>query len=384
MTRSSPFQAVLLTSVAFGALCASARLAEAATYIQTDLVSDISGLAELTDPNLENPWGVSHLTGSPFWVWNQLTNTATLYTVNFTTAVPVPLTVGIPTISPPQGPTGQVANSGSGFNVTGTSKPALFIFANLNGTISAWNGSAGTTAVTEATTAGASYTGLAINSAGDMLYAANGTTGKIDVFNGSFAPTTVPGGFVDPSLPAGDVPFNVQDVGGKVYVTYAPAGHPAQTTATAGMGLVDVFDESGNLLQRLVTGGNLAAPWGVALAPMSFGKLGGDLLVGNFSYVDSEINAYNPTTGMWEGTINVNLGAGDSPGGLWALTFGGGGKDGDPNVLYFTDGINSEHDGLFAALTSVPEPSSWAMMLLGFGGLALFAARRRRGALAIG
>ena len=95
---------------------------------------------------------------------------------------------------------------------------------------------------------------MAINSAGDMLYAANGTTGKIDVFNGSFAPTTVPGGFVDPSLPAGDVPFNVQDVGGKVYVTYAPAGHPAQTTAIAGMGLVDVFDESGNLLQRLVTG----------------------------------------------------------------------------------------------------------------------------------
>ena len=382
MTRSSPFQAVLLTSVAFGVLCASARLAEAATYIQTDLVSDISGLAELTDPNLENPWGVSHLTGSPFWVSNQLTNTATLYTVNFTTAVPVPLTVGIPTISPPQGPTGQVANSRSGFDVTGTGKPALFIFANLNGTISAWNGSAGTTAVTEATTAGASYTGLAINSAGDMLYAANGTTGKIDVFNGSFAPTTVPGGFVDPSLPAGDVPFNVQDVGGKVYVTYAPAGHPAQTTATAGMGLVDVFDESGNLLQRLVTGGNLAAPWGVALAPMSFGKLGGDLLVGNFSYVDSEINAYNPTTGMWEGTINVNPGAGDSPGGLWALTFGGGGKDGSPNVLYFTDGINSEHDGLLAAIT-VPEPSTWAMTLVGFGGLALFAARRRRAALTI-
>ena len=156
----------------------------------------------------------------------------------------------------------------------------------------------------------------------------------------------MPGGFVDPTLPAGFVPFNGQDIGGKVYVTYAPAGHPAQTMATAGMGLVDAFNEDGVLQQRLVTGGNLAAPWGVALAPTSFGKLGGDLWVGNFSYVDSEINAYNPTTGMWEGTINVNPGVGDTPGGLWALTFGGGGKDGSPNVLYFTDGVNSEHDGL--------------------------------------
>ena len=165
MTRSLSFQAVILTTVAFGALCAGARLAEAATYLQTDLVSDISGLAEVTDSSLMNPWGVSHLTGSPFWVSNQASNTSTLYAVTFTTAAKAPLTVAIPTTSPPspQGPTGQVANSGSGFDVTGTGKSALFIFANLNGTISAWNGSAGTTAVTEATTPGASYTGLAIN-----------------------------------------------------------------------------------------------------------------------------------------------------------------------------------------------------------------------------
>jgi uncharacterized protein (TIGR03118 family) len=383
MTPSLPSKFVITTAIALGALCAGARLAEAATYIQTDLVSDISGLAELTDSNLENPWGVSHLTGSPFWVSNQVTNTATLYTVTFTTAVKVPLTVGIPTISPPQGPTGQVANSGSGFDVTGTGKSALFIFANLNGTISAWNGSAGTTAVTEATTPGASYTGLAINQADTMLYAANGTAGRVDVFNSSFAlqPSS---GFVDPNAIAGYVPFNVQDIGGKVYVTYAPAGHSAQAGATAGTGYVDAYNEDGTFLQRLVTGGNLAAPWGVALAPMSFGKLGGDLLVGNFSYNDSGINAFNPTTGMFEGMIPIGVGLGNTPGGLWDLTFGGGGKDGSPNVLYFTDGINSERDGLFGAITSVPEPPTWAMMLAGFGGLALLVARRRRLALAIG
>ena len=151
------------------------------------------------------------------------------------------------------------------------------------------------------------------------------------------------------------------------------------------MGLVDVFDESGDLLQRLVyRGATSPSPWGVALAPMSFGKFGGDLLVGNFSYVDSEINAYNPTTGTCRGHDPRSTAAAQSPGGLWVLTFGGEGKDGNPNVCYFTDGINSEHDGLFGGHNGVPEPSTWAMMLVGFGGLALFAARRRRAALAIG
>jgi uncharacterized protein (TIGR03118 family) len=231
---------------------------------------------------------------------------------------------------------------------------------------------------------------LAINSTGDRLYAANAATGAIDVFNGSFAPTTVPGGFIDPTLPAGFVPFNVEDIGGKVYVAYAPAGRDAQTGAVAGMGAVAVFDESGDLVQNLVpAGGELAAPWGMAIAPSGFGAFGGDLLVGNFSFADSEINAFNPTTGAFEGAIDVNAGPGNSPGGLWDLIFGGGGT-GDPMTLYLTDGIDGESHGLFAAINAepltapVPEPSTWAMMLLGFGGLALFAARTRRAAVAIG
>jgi uncharacterized protein (TIGR03118 family) len=176
----------------------------------------------------------------------------------------------------------------------------------------------------------------------------------------------------------GLVPFNVQDIAGNVYVTYAPSGLAAQRGATAGMGAVAVFSEGGVLLQTIV-GGQLAAPWGVTLAPASFGEFGGDLLVGNFSFVDSEINAFN-SSGMFEGMIPVDPGSGNTPGGLWSLEFGIGGMNGDPNTLYFTDGINGEAHGLFAALSvaAVPEPSTLA--LLGAGVLSLCALRRRRSA----
>ena len=220
--------------------------------------------------------------------------------------------VGIPTTaSGPQGPTGQVSNSNiSSFLVGngGNGAAAHFIFANLNGTISAWD--TGASSIVQATTPGAVYTGLAINTAQTMIYAADGAgSGGINVFNSSFAPTTVSGTFTDPNLPTGYVPFNIQDIGGKVYVTYAPAGRSAQTGATAGMGFVDVFDENGNFVERLISGGQLAAPWGIALAPASFAPFGEDLLVGNFSYVDSVINAFNPITGAFLGSIPVNIGA---------------------------------------------------------------------------
>jgi uncharacterized protein (TIGR03118 family) len=386
MTRS--FQAVLLAAVAAGALGAGAGPARAATYLQTDLVSDLSALgAEVTDPNLKNSWGLSFQPGGPLWVSDQGTQNATLYGVTGATVTKEALTVAIPP-SGAAGPTGQVANTNtSAFDVSGTGKSALFIFANLNGSISAWNGSAGTAAVTESTASGAAYTGLAINQASTMLYAANGAgTGSIDVFNSSFAPETLPtGAFATPTTikTAGLVPFDVKDINGKVYVTYAPSGHAAEISAARGMGALAVFSEHGTLESSSFVANQLASPWGLALAPSNWGQFGGDLLVGNFAFGDSVIDVLNPATFAVEGTIAINDG-GQSPGGLWSLTFGGGGNDGTPDTLFITDGLNGEEDGLVASITAVPEPSTWAMTLLGFGGLSLFAARRRRKAAAIG
>ena len=394
MSKSSPFYTVILTTVGFGALCATGGVANAAGYAQTNLVSDLPGLATLTDPNLQNPWGVSFAPGaSPFWTSNNDTNTATLYSVTGGTNVskvninPPSGFVGIPTTgSGEQDPTGQVANTSSGFGVGhgGNGGSAHFIFAEQNGTISAWD--TGPNAFTQVTTAGASYTGLAINPTDTRLFAANNAgTGSIDVFDSSFAPVTnLPAGaFATPSAISSLnlISYDVRDIAGNVYVTYGLAGD-AGNQAVAGQGAVAVFSENGSLKQTIV-GGELASPWGVALAPTGFGQFGGDLLVGNQSHADSEINAFNPVTGAFEGTIAINPGSGNAPGGLWDLTFGGGGPDGSPNVLFFADGINGETDGLFGSLTAVPEPSTWALMLIGFGGLALFAARRRA-TLAIG
>jgi uncharacterized protein (TIGR03118 family) len=390
MIKSLSLQAVMLTT---GALCAGAGVANADGFSQTNLVSSMPGLAAVTDTNLVNPWGVSFLPGSPIWISNQGTSTSTLYPVVGGAGVsPAPFTVNIPPAGGP-GPTGQVANGGTGFDVGmgGNGKPASFIFANLNGSISAWNGAPTLTqAFTQTSVAGASFTGLAINQAKTMLFAANDAgTGGIDVFNSDFtANTTLPAGaFATPTAvsAAGLVPFDVKDIGGNVFVTYAPSGHIPQTTAMPGDGAVAEFSEAGALesLSTASADSKLASPWGIALAPMSFGKFGGDLLIGNFAFGDSVINAFDPSTWAFEGSIDIDPGAGNTAGGLWSLAFGGGGNDGDPNTLFFTDGINGETGGLFGSIAAVPEPSTWAMMLAGFGGLVLLAARRRGTAPAI-
>src|ERR1051326_2770575 len=215
---------VLTLAMASGMLAVAADQA-AAAYVQTNLVSDIPGLATITDPELKNSWGVSETATSPFWVSDQGTNATTLYTVHGATSVskvninPPAGFVAIPTTaSGPQGPTGQVSNSNTSSFLVGNGgdgQSAHFIFANLNGTISAWD--TGVTSIVQATTPGAVYTGLAVNAAHTRLYAANGAGGgSINVFDSSFAPVSLPGAFTDPNLPAGFVPFNVQAIGGKI------------------------------------------------------------------------------------------------------------------------------------------------------------------------
>jgi len=352
----------------------------AEVYVQTNLVSNIPGLDAIVDPHLVNPWGVSFMGSSPFWISNQGDNSTTLYRVTDGTDVnlPVPVfTVNIPTTEMgPQGPTGQVSNTNAAsFELSnGNQMSASFIFADLNGTISAWNPSLGTdgsTASVEVTTPGAVYTGLAINEAHTMLYAANGSAGTIDVFDSNFDPVDLgKHAFQTPGQieARGLVPFNATEIGGHVYVTYAPSGREAQTMAGPGDGAVAIFSESGKLEPHGVLLGGphtpLAAPWGVAIAPDDFGQFSGDLLVGNFSFLHSEINAFDLQTHKLEGTIPISAGSGNDPGGLWTLTFGGGGNNGDPNTLYFTDGINGETDGLFGAIESVPltgasTPTHW-------------------------
>ena len=357
--RNVFLKALLVTSAAVGALNAGALRAEEAKLVQTNLVSDIAGLATITDAELVNPWGVSHSPTSPFWVSNQGKNTATLYAVTDETNVKkVPINgtgiVNIPkTAAGPQGPTGQVnnANTSSFLVKGGDDKSAHFIFANLNGTISAWD--AGPTAFIQVTTPGAVYTGLAINGAQTRLYAADDVPpGRIDVFDSSFNQVNLgPDAFKDPSLPAGFVPFNAQDIGGDVYVTYAPAGLLNMRQAPLGAGTVAIFDEDGNFIKELVAGSRLAAPWGITIAPPGFRRFSNDVLVGNFSFLHSEINAFIPSNGKLHGTIPIDTG-GHPPGGLWAIEFGVGGNNGSPDVLYFADGINGEADGLFGAITA--------------------------------
>lgn len=347
----------------------------ASPFAQTNLVSNVPGMAANFDANLKNPWGISHSATSPFWVSNQGSNNSTLYNA---ASVPQALIVSVPpTAPPPTGPTGQVNNSFGAGNFVENGAPSSFIFATLAGSIDAWNASNGTTAAIVATTPGAVYTGLAIgtNGTANFLYAANFAGGRIDVFNSSFAPTTLSGSFTDPNLPAGYVPYNVQNLGGKLYVQYAqvdPVTHEA--AEGAGLGVVNVFDANGNFLQRLHNGGPLNAPWGIAIAPAGFGEFGGDVLVGNFG--DGTINAFDPGNGNFLGTLKDSSGNPIVNEGLWALDFRAQGSGFDPNALFITAGINDEADGLFAEIQAVPEPGAIALTALGF--LALTGIVRRR------
>jgi uncharacterized protein (TIGR03118 family) len=314
---------------------------------------------------LQNPRGMSFAPTSPFWVSDQVTGRATLYNGS---GAPRALVVATP-----PGPTGQVFNGGSSFMLDST-HPAVFLFSSLSGTISGWNPAVSATASVVKFTApdGAVYTGLA--SGPSNLYAADFRNGKIDSFDASFAKVTLAGTFTDPTLPAGYSPYNIQNVGGKLYVEYAqvdPVTHKASTAAN--QGIVDVFDTNGNFLQRLATAANLSSPWGITLAPANFGDFSNDLLVGNFG--DGTISAFDPTSGAFLGKILDQSGKPIVNGALWALNIRSATSGFNANAVFFNAGINNEADGLFVEIQVVPEPST--VMLIGLGGLALVFMRRR-------
>jgi uncharacterized protein (TIGR03118 family) len=241
----------------------------------------------------------------------------------------------------------------------------------LQGTVTAWNPGLGTTAINEVDNASvAIYTGLAINQASDLIYAANFAAGAIDVFQGTapaFAPALA-NHFVDPNLPGGYSPFNIQDLNGTLYVTYAQVDPQTGEEITGpGLGIVDAFDESGVLIRRVTSGDPLNAPWGVAIAPADFGPFSNALLVGNFG--DGRINAFDPLTGSFLGRLGDANGQPLAIAGLWGLQFGDDGAGGAHNQLFFTAGIGDERHGLFGRIevsaAAVDEPGSLALALLG-------------------
>lgn len=324
-------------------------------YRQTNLVSDIPNLAQVLDPNLVNPWGISMSATSPFWTANNGTSTATLFGGDvganpfFKNSLVVTIPGGLPT--------GTVFNAGTDFVITagGGTGPARFMFCSISGNITAWR--AGTAAIITSNQPGKVYTGLAIgnNGSANFLYAADFANAKIDVFDKNFALATLAGNFTDPALPAGYAPFNIQSLGGKLYVMYAkvdPSTHEEE--AGLGLGFVDTYDFNGNFLQRLISNGFLNAPWGVTLAPANFGSFGNALLVGNFG--DGRINAFDATTGLYLGTMNDQSGHEIENEGLWAISFGNGVGGGDTNTLYFNAGIGDEEHGLFGRIQDAATP----------------------------
>jgi uncharacterized protein (TIGR03118 family) len=259
-------------------------------------------------------------------------------------------------------PTGVVNNStGAGFPVAGASGPvpAAFIFATESGTIQGWNPSPpppSHPAQVVAGTAGAVYKGLAfaVTQSGARLYATDFHNGHVDVFDSSWSAVAVPGDFADPALPSGYAPFGIQAIGDRIFVTFAQQQAGSDDEAHGqGLGFVDAFDTDGNLLARVAQHGQLNAPWGLALAPASFGRFGGDLLVGNFG--DGEINAYAELpNGHFEHRGTLRSGGGILRiDGLWALEFGHGAPNNGPtDTLFFTAGPADETQGLFGSITA--------------------------------
>ncbi|MFL5797674.1 MAG: TIGR03118 family protein [Actinomycetota bacterium] len=341
------------------AVAASPAAAGSNSYHVTKLVSDQAGEAANTDSNLVNAWGLAAGPTTPWWVADNETKVSTLYDGSGN---------GFPSTGPlvvdvPGAPTGLVFNGGSGFVVSdGTnSGPAKFLFATEAGTIRGWSPavpppplSTQTEVGKDRSGVGAIYKGLAIASTpdGDRLYAADFHNGRVDVFDSDFGLVTSPGAFVDPTLPARFAPFGIQAIGDAIFVAYAKQDADREDeVAGRGLGFVDMYDTSGNILGRVATRGLLNAPWGLAIAPATFGRFGGDLLVGNFG--DGQINAFvQRPNGRFEhdGRLRRPNGLPLAIDGLWALQVGNDNAAGSSNSVFFTAGPDDETHGLFGRI----------------------------------
>jgi len=353
-------RALRLTALAFGFAVSAQVVADPGNYIVHNLVSNQAGKADKQDGNLRNAWGIVFGPTNPVWVSDNASGVSTVYdgggNLLLTVTIPGGANTGI-TFNP----------STTDFQITCGTPPnqttasALFLWATENGTIAAWRGGVGgcgSTAVVPptATSPNAVYKGIAI--AGDggthfRLFAADLFNGKIDVFDSAFMPTTVPGGFVDPHLPPGFAPFNILNLQGNLYVAYAfhVAGDHDET-AGPGLGIVDVFDADGFLIERLATGGKLNAPWGMAIAPADFGKFSGMFLVGNFG--DGTINAFDTKNNTFAGQLRTGNGEVLVIDGLWGIAFGNNFRAQPANTLFFAAGPDDESNGLYGTILPAP------------------------------
>jgi len=330
----------------------AAAAAVPGTYTVTALVSNNGVPGTTTDARLQNAWGLVSGPATPWWVSDNGADFSTLYNA---TGVKRNLNVSVD-----GAPTGIVFNGVStAFEVGPSNAGALFIFATEGGTIAGWHPSLGTVAQVkvDSSEAGAIYKGLAIATVatGPQLYATDFHNARVDVFNATWAAVQTSGGFVDSTIPAGYAPFGIQTIGARIFVTFAKQGPGAKDELDGqGLGFVDAFDTDGNLLVRVAQHGLLNAPWGLALAPASFGRFGGDLLVGNFG--DGHVNAYHESsdgTFTLIGALRTTDGRKLAIDGLWALQFGHGTvNNGRIDTLFFTAGPNDEADGLFGTITA--------------------------------
>ncbi len=344
------------------------------SFTDTALVVDkaeVVATAATIDGNLQNPWGIAIEPGFPFWIADNNSNLATLYSgtgATETQAITGSPDVGIAIPASAAGvqanPTGQVYNGNGGFLVN-TSKgpePALFMYDGEGGTIAGWAKDSGSSAVTAYDdgvangTDHAVYKGLALGTVdgASYLYATDLHNNKVDVFDTNFTkPAAMQGKFLDPGLPSGFVPFGIAALDGQLYVSFAKQDSAQHDEITgAGFGYVDIFDFSGNFVSRFASAGVLNAPWGMAMAPSGFGSFGGDVLIGNFG--DGTINVFAPNGTALATAVGPLMGSNGqalSFAGLWSLVFGNGDSDKPVTTLFYTAGFADQTDGVFGKIT---------------------------------